>query len=45
MKALRAAYLTAEEHRQLFERAGYSAIEVFEERSKGWICAAGARPE
>jgi uncharacterized glyoxalase superfamily protein PhnB/ubiquinone/menaquinone biosynthesis C-methylase UbiE len=43
MKALRAAYLTAEEHRQLFERAGYSAIEVFEERSKGWICVAATK--
>jgi ubiquinone/menaquinone biosynthesis C-methylase UbiE len=40
---LRAAYLTPEEHRQLLIDAGYVNVQVFNERSKGWICAIGTR--
>ncbi|HXY24198.1 MAG TPA: class I SAM-dependent methyltransferase [Candidatus Acidoferrum sp.] len=36
--------LSVEEHRELFANAGYLDIEVVEERSKGWICAFGAKP-
>lgn len=44
MKLLRATYLSVSEHRELFAAAGYSEIEVFEERQKGWICTIGRRP-
>lgn len=36
--------LTAEEHRSLFEDAGFSDIEVEDVPAKAWICAAGRRP-
>ncbi len=40
---LRAAYLSVEEHRQLLVDAGYARVEVFEDRSRGWICAVGRK--
>jgi ubiquinone/menaquinone biosynthesis C-methylase UbiE len=43
MMLLRATYLTVDEHRDALTAAGYSNIEVFEERAKGWICAVGKR--
>jgi len=43
MKSLKAHYLSADEHRELLSNAGYSEIEVFEERRKGWICTVGRR--
>jgi len=36
--------LTADEHRELFSRTGYSDVQVIEERTKGWICAVGKKP-
>jgi ubiquinone/menaquinone biosynthesis C-methylase UbiE len=36
--------LSAGEHRELFESAGYSDVHVIEERDKGWICGAGRKP-
>jgi SAM-dependent methyltransferase len=36
--------LSVEEHRELFEEAGYSDVRVIEERGKGWICAFGRKP-
>ena len=36
--------LSVEEHRQLLADAGFSGIEVIEERHKGWICAIGKKP-
>lgn len=42
---LRAAYLRVEEHRRLLEDAGYCDVELFEERSRGWICAVGHKPQ
>jgi SAM-dependent methyltransferase len=44
MKLLRARYLTLSEHRDVLAAAGYAGIEVFEERSKGWMCAVGCAP-
>lgn len=44
MKLLRAAHLSVDQHRQIFEAAGFSQVEVFEEREKGWLCATGRRP-
>ncbi len=36
--------LTAEEHRELFEGAGFAEVQVFENKGKGWICATGRKP-
>jgi ubiquinone/menaquinone biosynthesis C-methylase UbiE len=36
--------LGVDDHRGLFQRAGYTAVEVIEERSKGWLCAIGQKP-
>lgn len=44
MKLLRAALLSADEHREWFVAAGFSEVQVFEERSQGWICVTGRRP-
>ena len=44
MAPLRAALLTAEEHRQRFADAGFEAIEVLTDRDRGWICALGTAP-
>lgn len=38
------ALLSVDEHRELFANAGYSDIEVVEERGKGWICGIGRKP-
>jgi SAM-dependent methyltransferase len=39
----RAAYLSVDEHRRLLVDAGYHDVDVFEERSRSWICAVGRR--
>ncbi len=44
MKLLRAAYLTANEHRECLAAAGYSDFQIIEERRQGWICAIGEKP-
>jgi len=36
--------LSVDEHRELFTNAGYSNVQVIEERRKGWICGAGRKP-
>ena len=36
--------LSVEEHRELLRDAGYSEVQVVEERAKGWICALGRKP-
>ena len=33
--------LSAAEHRNMFSKAGYSDVRVFEEHNKGWICVVG----
>jgi len=35
--------LTADEHRDLFTSAGYSDVQILEERAKGWICGIGRK--
>ena len=40
---LRATYFTPAQHRQLLVDAGYVDVQVFEEKSQGWICAIGTR--
>lgn len=44
MKLLKASNLGVDEHRALFAAAGYTGIEIFEERRKGWICCVGKKP-
>jgi ubiquinone/menaquinone biosynthesis C-methylase UbiE len=36
--------LSVDEHRKLFTNAGYSNVQVIEERAKGWICGTGRKP-
>jgi ubiquinone/menaquinone biosynthesis C-methylase UbiE len=36
--------LSVDEHRELFTNAGYSSVQVIEERDKGWICGMGRKP-
>jgi ubiquinone/menaquinone biosynthesis C-methylase UbiE len=44
MRLLGSNRLGVSDHRALFEKAGYTAIEIVEERSKGWLCAIGQKP-
>ena len=44
MLPLRAAHLSADEHRRWFAGAGFADVEVFEEKSNGWICVTGRKP-
>jgi SAM-dependent methyltransferase len=37
------AHLSASEHSELFSKAGYSDVQLFEEYDKGWICAVGRK--
>jgi ubiquinone/menaquinone biosynthesis C-methylase UbiE len=41
---LRYTLLSADGQRELFSTAGYTSVQLFEERSKGWICASGRKP-
>ncbi len=38
------APLSVNEYSELFSRAGYSDVEMFEEYEKGWICGIGKKP-
>jgi ubiquinone/menaquinone biosynthesis C-methylase UbiE len=42
--ALRATYLTLDEHRAMLARAGFEAVAVDARIAIGWMCAVGARP-
>lgn len=44
MRLLGSHRLSVDDHRTLFRDAGYSDIEIVEERSKGWLCATGRKP-
>lgn len=44
MKVFGSRSLSVEDHREIFAQAGYTAIEVFEEKNKGWICVTGKKP-
>ena len=35
--------LTPDEHRELFMKAGFPDVEIFEELDKGWICGIGKK--
>ncbi len=36
--------LSAAQHRELLASAGYTAIEIFEDRGRGWLCGIGKKP-
>ena len=44
MKLLRARYLTAREHRELFAATGFVDITLDVERRRGWICGVARKP-
>jgi len=44
MKLIGGAYLSPDDHRDLFVDAGYTDAQVFLEPAKGWICATGRKP-
>jgi SAM-dependent methyltransferase len=44
MRMLGSSRLSASDQRELFARAGYSDVQIFEETNKGWICALGTKP-
>ncbi|HLJ89979.1 MAG TPA: class I SAM-dependent methyltransferase [Candidatus Angelobacter sp.] len=44
MKLFGSPSLGVKEHKELFARAGYINVEVFEEQKKGWICITGTKP-
>jgi len=44
MKLLGSTNLSVEDQRALFTSAGFSAVEVFEDRRKSWLCATGQKP-
>jgi len=44
MKLLKSADMGVEEQRELFQRAGYTDVQIFEERKKGWLCVTGRKP-
>jgi ubiquinone/menaquinone biosynthesis C-methylase UbiE len=44
MKLLGSTSLGVEDQRELFSKAGYTEVQIFEEHKKGWICACGKKP-
>lgn len=44
MALLGSSHLSADDQRQLFERAGYSDVQVVEHKGRGWICITGRKP-
>ena len=44
MKLLKSSNLSVDDQRELFSSAGYTDIQIWEERRRGWICAIGKKP-
>jgi ubiquinone/menaquinone biosynthesis C-methylase UbiE len=44
MRLIGSTRLSAEDQRALFQSAGYTDIELFEELRKGWLCCIGRKP-
>jgi ubiquinone/menaquinone biosynthesis C-methylase UbiE len=44
MRLIGSHRLSADDHRALFQSAGYTEVELFEELGKGWLCATGRKP-
>ena len=45
MKLLGSSSLGVQDQRDLFSNAGYTEIQIFEDHSKGWICASAKKPQ
>lgn len=43
MRLMKTAYLDSEEYQALFADAGFTDIQVFEEKSHGWLCVTGKK--
>ena len=44
MALLRVRLMTADQHRDWFAGAGFTDVQVFEEKNHGWICITGRKP-
>ena len=44
MWLLRSKLLSLDEQKELFSTAGFTSVQVFEERDRGWMCATGRKP-
>jgi ubiquinone/menaquinone biosynthesis C-methylase UbiE len=44
MKLIGSNRLSVNDQRTLFQSAGYTEVELFEERRKGWLCCIGRKP-
>lgn len=44
MKLLGSSSLSPDDQRDLFTKAGYADIQIFEEKKTGWICVRGTKP-
>lgn len=44
MRLIGSNRLSADDQRTLFQSAGYTEIELFEELRKGWLCSIGRKP-
>ncbi len=44
MRALGAAHMSLDEHRDWLAAAGFADVQVYEERNRGWMCVVGKRP-
>jgi SAM-dependent methyltransferase len=45
MRLLRSARLGVDQQRELFLKAGYTDIQISEEKTKGWLCAIGIKDD
>lgn len=43
MTMLKSSHLSAGEHRELFSKAGYVDVQIFEQQKKGWFCGTGRK--
>lgn len=44
MKLIGSNRISVDDHRALFQTAGYTEVELFEEQHKGWLCSIGRKP-
>jgi len=44
MKLLKSADMGVDEQRELFQAAGFTDVQIFEETKRGWLCATGKKP-
>lgn len=44
MKLLKSSNFGVDEHREVFLAAGYTDVQIWEQRRRGWICVSGKKP-